>query len=142
MSKPNLTDRWVGRGSAPLGAVTIRRLKTHLFAGHRSLIGNGAEFLLVSAPGAKQPNATKTGVILTVQITRCTSPILLESVSRNNMIPPSSIPQHHMSLFTCSVFTLLAPNESYDLVSSNRHVYPATLRPAFSHLISSAWALA
>ena len=141
MSQPNLTDRRGGRGSVPLGALAVGHLETHLFAGNRALIGNGTEFLLVSAPGVKQPNTTKTGVTLAVQIARCASPILLESVGRNKMIPLSRVLYRRKYLLTFSVSTLLAPIESYDLVFNIRHLYSATLRPAFSHFISLAWEL-
>ena len=51
---------------APLGALAIRVLKDHLFAGKRDFIWGTAEYLVISATGNKQPNATKTGVILEV----------------------------------------------------------------------------
>ena len=137
MTHPNLTERWVGRSSAPLGALDIRHLETPLFNGNRALICNGAEYLLIFAPGAKKPITTRTGVALAVQIAWRTSPVLLESVSRIIRIFRPRAPYRHMSLFACSVFTLLAPNESHELVFSSRHFYLVTLRPAFT--ICSLW---
>ena len=134
-----LSTRWIGQNNVSLNASNIRNLKDHLLAGNVALVGNGTEFLAVVAPGVKQPNTTKSGVTLTIQIKWCSSPILRESINRSNSIFMSRVPYMHKTLFTCNVFTLVSINESYDEVYRSRLTYPVKLRPAFASWVSTAF---
>ena len=103
-----MSARWSGAGCPPLDALTIRQLKTHLLPGNHALMGNGAEFLMVSAPDAKQPNTAKTGAVLHAQVQRIPSPVLAESFARLNRSFLTRAPYRHQTLFTCAISTFVA----------------------------------
>ena len=56
---PNATDHWSGNKCTPLDALAVRHLETHLFKGNLSIMGNGVEFLVASAPGIKHRKPPK-----------------------------------------------------------------------------------
>ena len=117
-----------------LGAAAVRHLKTHLFEGNHALAGDGTEFVLVSSPGVKQPNAAKTGVILNIHVRWCSIPVIADSITRSNRAFLSRVPYRRKSLFTCTLLTLLRPSESYVDLFNGRKRHPVTIRPAFSRL--------
>ena len=116
MNPVNMVSRWIGDNGSPLGALAMRQLKMHLFDGNRAIIGNGTEFLAISAHGSRQPNNTKTWVTPTAQIGWRCSPILQDSIKRAKQISLSRAPYRRKSLFTFSAYTLLMRNESHEAV--------------------------
>ena len=95
-----------------MAPVAVRRLETHLFDGNQAFMGGGAEFLLVYAPGTRQPDTTKTGAVLAVKLEWRAFPILADPINRTNRIFLSRVPYRRQSMFTCNAFTLLHPNVS------------------------------
>ena len=133
----SLSERWIGRHNTTLNASDIRSLKDHLFAGDVALIVNGIEYLAALAPGVRQPNTTKTGVTLTVQIKRCSSSILRDSVNRPNGVFISRVPYMHKTLLTCNISTLVSISESFGEVYQSRLAYPVRLSSSFTSWVSA-----
>ena len=138
-----LTDRRLGGNLSSLGALSIRQLKGHLFGGNRALVGNGTVFPSIAAPGMERPYTTKSGATLTVQAGWCSSSLLMDYANRTDSAFISRAPiSMQAALFTCNAYAIILTNQSYEGFSRACISYPATLRPAFSHLISLACAFA
>ena len=131
--------RWECDKGTPLDRLTIRASKGHLFSGNRALVGNATEYLAIAAHGTKQPNATKTGVLLDVRVEWSTSAALSVTIARNNRVFSTRVPFLHKRHFACNAFALLVTDGSYgDLCYRRKR--PAVWRPEFTgmrNLVSS-----
>ena len=63
----------------------------------------------------------------------------MDSVARTNQVFPTRAPYRRKSLFTCTVFTSIQPNESYIDVFNARKQFPVTTRPSFARLPTMLW---
>ena len=91
---------WFGGNGRPLDAVNIRILKMHLPTGNLAVLPNGGEYVILPGAGAKHPNTTKTGVVLTVKVENCTSPLGRQVIEEHGRLFSTRAPYLRKTLFT------------------------------------------
>ena len=136
----DLSHRWKGNIKSPCKVEELRLSKGHLFDGKYAVLAVGPDFVLVNAPGVKQSNSTKTGLVLEISVINCTSPVLQSLISEKGRIFISRVGYNHATLVTSHSFLNLMDSESFADVTAKRD-FPVVLRPAFADLISYLWAV-
>ena len=93
---------------------------------------------MVSAPGDKQANSTKTGLISEVSVHNCIVPVIQSLVADNGRVFISRVCYNQKTLVTCHSFLNLLGNETFDDVVSKKD-FPVAIRPVFARFLSSMW---
>ena len=133
------SNRWKGSLQVPCAVLELISLKTHLFDGRKAALSIGDGKLEVSAPGRKQQNSTKTGLVLEVDVINSTSPIILDLVKQNIRVFVSRVGYDRQKYVTSHSFILLSGNET--LGDIRRLDFPVVLRPAFLSFFDSGWSV-